>query len=289
MIDTKPFPSASKAGQVRVSAVQTGRVRVKKAQVQPTRHGLARIAGPIIENAWADWLPTFVWVVDHPEGVIVVDTGSATHLKALPQWHPYFRRAVQFDIEPEQEIGPQLRAMGLRQRDIWKVVLTHMHIDHDAGLHHFVGSHVLAEQREIALASGLRGRLMGYLPRRWPDGFDPAPFSWDNGPIGPFEKSTAITRAGDVFVIPTPGHTDNHVSVVVMHGDMAIMLAGDATYKEAMLIAGQIDGVGWSEALQKDTLARIRSFASSVPTVLLPTHDPESAGRLAHLQTVPRR
>src|SRR5580700_4974507 len=50
-------------------------------------------------------------------GGMVVDTGAAAHLKSLPRWHPYFQLSVRFDIEPEQEVGPQLRDRGIGARD----------------------------------------------------------------------------------------------------------------------------------------------------------------------------
>ena len=267
--------------RTRVFALQTGAVRVKSAQVAPTRRGLLRLAGPLLESAWAEWLPTLAWLVDHPEGPIVVDTGSAAHLLRLPRWHPYFRLAVRFAIEPEEEVGPRLRAFGLDPRDVRTVVLTHMHIDHDAGLHHFPASvPVLADVHEIAGAAGLRGRLLGYLPERWPKGFDPAPLRWEGGPVGPFDRSAPLTRDGTVFAVPSPGHTPGHISVVVMDGDTAMVLAGDAAYTQAQMMAGWPDGVGWDEAAQAATHDRLRAFMAVTPAVFLPTHDPQSADRL---------
>ena len=67
-------------------------------------------------------------------GVIRVDTGASAALKRLPRWRPYFRLSVRFDIEPEQEARPQLRAIGIGKPDVKRVVLTHLRIDHDAGL-----------------------------------------------------------------------------------------------------------------------------------------------------------
>ena len=52
---------------------------------------------PILSSEWADWSPVYAWAIEHPEGVIVVDTGAAAYLKSLPRWHPYFRFAVRFD------------------------------------------------------------------------------------------------------------------------------------------------------------------------------------------------
>ena len=49
------------------------------------------------------------------------------------------RRAVHFSVHPEEELGPQLRALGVGARDIRHVVLTHLHTDHAGGLFHVTG------------------------------------------------------------------------------------------------------------------------------------------------------
>jgi glyoxylase-like metal-dependent hydrolase (beta-lactamase superfamily II) len=41
------------------------------------------------------------------------------------------------NVRPEDEIGPQLRSMGITQEDIKTLILTHFHTDHAGGLHHF--------------------------------------------------------------------------------------------------------------------------------------------------------
>jgi glyoxylase-like metal-dependent hydrolase (beta-lactamase superfamily II) len=121
---------------MRIHAILTGRVQIKEAQIEGRGHGLWRQIQPIVSSEWAEWVPVYAWAIEHPEGVIVVDTGSGAHLKSLPRWHSYFQLAVRFDIEPEQEVGPQLRSLGIGERDVKTVVLTHLHIDHDGGLSH---------------------------------------------------------------------------------------------------------------------------------------------------------
>ncbi len=146
---------------MRVHAIQTGLVQIKASQLNGRGHGLGRRLAPLVDDTWAPWLPTFAWVIEHPEGIILVDTGASARLKSLPRWHPYFRNAVRFDIEPEQEVGPQLRALGMGPKDVKQVVLTHLHIDHDAGLSAFPDSEVLVSRREIERASG-----PGWTPTR---------------------------------------------------------------------------------------------------------------------------
>jgi len=265
---------------MRVHAIETGRVLIKQAQIEGRGHGVLRQLQPILSPQWAAWSPVYAWAIEHREGVIVVDTGAAAHLKSLPRWHPFFRFAVRFDIEPEQEIGPQLKDRGIGPRDVRMVVLTHLHVDHDGGGAHFPHSQILADGGEIARAAGIRGAILGYLPNRWPRWFDPKPIAWQRLRYGPFGRSARLTQAGDVIAVPTAGHTPGHLSVIVRDGDEQVMLAGDTSYLESTMLGGTIDGVSPDETAAKTTLADIRALCLKTPTVYLPTHDPRSGARL---------
>ena len=63
-----------------IHAIRTGWVRIKTAQVEGRGRGVARQLAIFTDAEWTQWLPTYAWAIDHPEGVIVVDTGQATHL-----------------------------------------------------------------------------------------------------------------------------------------------------------------------------------------------------------------
>ncbi len=268
---------------MKIHAIQTGSVRIKTAQVEGQGHGLPRRIAIFTDRDWTDWLPTYAWVIDHPEGIIVVDTGQGAHLlESGKSLHPYVRWEVRFRIDREQEIGPQLRALGIGPRDVKRVVLTHLHMDHDGGLAHFPDSEILVSPGELRTASGNLGRMRGYLPHRWPSWFDPVPFSLGNEPFGPFAASRRLTQAGDVVAVATPGHTADHISVVVQDGDTNYFLAGDTSYNEKLMLAGKLDGVTADEQATGATLDAIRHFVQSRPTVYLPTHDPGCADRLAN-------
>ncbi len=196
---------------MRVHAIETGRVQIKASQIVGRGRGLKRRLAPLIDAEWSAWLPTLAYAIEHRDGVILVDTGASVGLKRLPRWHPYFRLSVRFDIEPEQEAGPQLRAIGIGAADVKRVLLTHLHIDHDGGLAAFPKSEILVSPGELAAASGLAGRLRGYLPNRWPKGFDPKPLALADGPYGPFARSRRLTADGAIAAVATPGHTRNHL------------------------------------------------------------------------------
>ena len=271
---------------MRIHAVQTGRVQVKKTQLIGRGEGLKRRLAPLFDPEWSDWLPIYAFAIEHPEGVILVDTGANAGLMRLPRWHPYFRLAVRFEIDREQEIGPELLKLGIAPRDVKTVVLTHMHIDHDGGLKDLMFSQVWAAAGELAAASGIAGKINGYLPQRWPSGFDPKPLAFEPKPFGPFASSHALTHDGAVIALPTPGHTDHHVSVAVVEEGVTTLIAGDASYCEANLIAGRIDGISASEGRARASLANINQLAIDRPVLFLPAHDPQTPARLAERATV---
>lgn len=274
---------------MRVHAVQTGAVRIKLAQMEAPRPGPLGIVGVLADARWSGWLPTYAWAIEHRDGVIVVDTGQAAYLldEVRRSLHPFVRSCAQFDIEAEQEVGPQLQALGIGPRDVKQVVLTHLHIDHDAGLSHFPQSRIRASRGEVAGARGVMGMLRGYLPRRWPSWFDPEALDLTDGAYGPFASSRRLTADGSVVAVATPGHTPGHVSVVVEDGDASIFLAGDTSYSEQLTLAGRIDGISMNAGVTARTLANIRQFATERPVVYLPTHDPEAGERLKRRQIMP--
>jgi N-acyl homoserine lactone hydrolase len=116
--------------------------------------------------------------------------------------------------------------------------------------------------------------------------FDPAPLDLPRDAFGPFATSRRLTTAGDVVVVGTPGHTSNHVSVIVEDDGLRYFLAGDTSYTQELMVAGQIDGVSADDGVARATLEAIGRFARDRPTVYLPTHDPESASRLASRRPV---
>lgn len=271
---------------LRIHLLQTGSVRIKSAQRRRRAGGLVRV---ILDRTWTEWLPIYAWAIKHPEGAIMVDTGETARTSEpgyFPRWHPYYRFAVRMDVNPEQEIGPQLRRIGIEPEEVRTVVLTHFHTDHTGGLHHFPNSEILVSRKDYRSAQGMLGRLQGYLPHRWPDWFSPTPIPFEPRAFGSFGHSYPVTEAGDVVVVPTPGHTPHHLSIIVKAEGVSYFLAGDTSYTETLLVEGVPDGVSPRAKTAVRTLETISRYAAEEPTVYLPTHDPGTPERLRNQQTV---
>jgi N-acyl homoserine lactone hydrolase len=265
---------------MKIHALSTGVVQIKPSQIQAapgTR--FSRLLRTVTQREWTPPLPIFCYAVEHPEGVILVDTGD-THERPAGMAHPFHALAAKISVDSEEQIGSHLARLGISAKDVRLVVLTHLHIDHDGGIASFPDARIIVAKQEFTQARGLIGRLNGYTPQRWSADWQPEFTALEARGYGAFTQHQTLTRAGDVLVVPTPGHTAGHQSVIVRDGDLHYFLAGDVSYTQQGLLEDWIDGVGPSVHQQRDTHDQIQRFAQERPTVYLPTHDPEAKMRL---------
>jgi len=274
---------------MRIHAIQTGTVAIKTRQLQGRGRGPLRRVNTLLDPTWSAELPIYAWVIEHPEGLIVVDTGETAQASTggyFPRWSPYYRFGVRLKVAPEHEIGPQLRARGLSPKDVRWLVLTHVHTDHAGGLAHFPHAKILLSRREYDDAARLGGQLRGSLPQRWPAWFAPRLIQFAEQPVGPFPTSFPLTHAGDVLLVPTPGHTMGHLSLLLHDGPSTLFFAGDTSYTQQLMLDGVIDGVSADVGAARQTLLRIKQLAREQPLVYLPSHDPAAAARLEARQAI---
>ncbi len=274
---------------MKIHAIQTGTVALTTSWCEGVGHGRRRLLNTLLDREWTEPLPIYAFAIEHPEGVIVVDTGETARVAEpgyFPRWSPFFRFAVRERVERDEEIGPQLERLGIGPSDVRWVVMTHLHTDHAGGLQQFPNNEILVSRTELECAAGLRGRLRGYVNKPWPEWFAPSLVELPPVELGPFPASLSLTRAGDVTLVPVPGHTPGQLAVIVEDDGRSIFLAGDSSYTEDAMLRGAADGVGADEDAERLTHERIRAYAAATATVYLPSHDPETAVRLAEGRTV---
>jgi glyoxylase-like metal-dependent hydrolase (beta-lactamase superfamily II) len=176
--------------------------------------------------------------------------------------------------------------LGLAPGDVSKVVLTHLHGDHVNGLSDLAEVPVFVGEDEYAFYRSTLGGLFTRRTTRLPAWLEPRPLAFEPRPLGPFPRSVALTAAGDVIAVPTPGHTGGHLSVVAVVDGVSYVLAGDVTYDQQGLLARQLQGPSLAPAAHRQTLQRVLQFVKGQPSVYLPSHDPQSGARLAARQLI---
>jgi len=225
-----------------VRALTTGRVRRKRAE---------RGVGRYLSSDWADTtLPVLAFLVQHPDGLCLFDAGQTARAAEpgwFPPWYPFFRLA-RFELGAEDEAAPQLARLGHDPGDVRWIVLSHLHTDHVGGLDAFPYADVIVSRREWERATGLGGRLRGYLPQRWPKEIRPRLVDLDGPALGPFPATHDLLGDGRLVLVPTPGHTPSHMGLLVADDGRKLLLAGDAADTAGDLPAVAPDLAEWCSA-----------------------------------------
>lgn len=271
----------SNAQKIKVHAIQTGLISVKENFLNQKGAGFLSKLNIVLGNAYADFMPIWVWVIEHPEGIIVIDTGDikessqADFYKNEPMGTRFNLKAMsnKRKISKEDELDRQLSRIDISTQQVSKVVLTHLHGDHTDGLKFFRGNEIIVLEDEFR-------KPYGNLPTTYPKWFSPELVNFQKDRIEFFDKAYSLTKSGDVLLVPTPGHTHYHCSVLMKTDEGHILFAGDVSYKHQQLLDNQFGGSNVDYVQSQKTYDRILSYAEKYPLIYLPSHDDDSAKRL---------
>jgi glyoxylase-like metal-dependent hydrolase (beta-lactamase superfamily II) len=199
---------------MRIDILQSGEVRGKRA---------ARGARRYFPGGWSDeTLPVQAFAVTHPAGVCLFDAGQSFARAPHPGLHPFLRLA-RFELSATDEVGAQVDPATVR----W-LVLSHLHTDHVGSVPSFPEAEVIVSRTEWERARGWRGRARGYVPHHWPAHVVPRLVEPGPPALGPFAGAYDVAGDGSLLVVPTPGHTPGHMSLLIDTGRRRVLLAGDA-------------------------------------------------------------
>ena len=190
------------------------------------------------------------FAVVHPDGVVVFDTGIGvgdTEIEAA------YRPTV-------RALSDLLRVAGIELDDVVAVANSHLHFDHcgQNGVLPGIPIHVQAAEWAVA---------------HEPDYTIPA---WVDAPgMRYVQHAGEVELLPGVRLIPTPGHTPGHQSLVVDAEDGRTVLIGQALYTRAEWDGtpepGQSGEAGaWDPVLYRASVARLRALA---PDRVLFGHD----------------
>lgn len=283
---TNHYPSVTTSvklrGQdIKVHGLCTGTVAVKTNF--KTKNGAGELAkiNILLDKNYTNYLPIWVWVIEHPEGLLIVDTGENTavnelenHLRAEHWFLRFqFKNAAKFSVTKEQELPYQLEQLNLKVADVKLVVLTHLHLDHTDGLKFFPKQEVMVAANEYRYAKN-------NMASTYPNWFKPNKVHFRSNAIEVFNEAYPITLAGDLLYVPTPGHTTGHSSVIFKTDEYDIIFAGDASYTQEQVLVSELAGVHVHYMKAVNTYRNLLNYAAVRKSIYLPTHDEHAAKRL---------
>ena len=273
-----PSPTVVHEGErFRVTAVQTGWVAVKRRFREYAGPAFLRLPAIVLDRRWTEWLPIRFFLVEGVGGgaadALVFDTGE-TARTADPDWFGcdpatrwFYTRQLRFAVAPEEELGPQLEALGVPADAVGAAVLSHLHSDHVGGLSWLGGATWYLSARD---ANGHAGALTCRIPAH----ADTVLVMPPETPFGAFGRSLPLDAAGHARIVPTPGHSPGHQSLLLRDVDRWVLLAGDVAFDARRLetgrgLAGIVEDVGAARRSLRAVADQLERF----DTLLVTAHD----------------
>jgi len=209
--------------------------------------------------------PYFFYVIQHPRGNVLFDSGAHPDLGTDPRSR-LGDAAADFGVRlsPTDHIERRLATIGLAPRDIDVVVQSHLHFDHAGGLAWLSHAPILVQREELAFARNppVYQRLI-YVQRDFDMDLD-----WRE-----LDGEHDVFDDGRLVVIPTPGHTRGHQSLLVRLDGGTVFLLADAAYLLGKMRSRSLPGVLWSPDAMIESWDRIEQIERDEHARLMTTHE----------------
>ena len=214
-----------------------------------------------------DALPIYAYLIEHPKGRILVDTGESYELRD--------ENAI---MTSEDTILPQLARIGYAPEDIDYVVISHMHLDHAGYMGSFPDATFIVRKEELRAAWWPEPYEQGYLLATYEKTRD---FKYIQLEI---DEDYDVFMDGRIVLIDTRGHSRGHQSVVLdLPNTGKVVLAIDAAPDQEILDRGFSGRPCVDTAREARSLRRLGHLAASGYQLFF-AHDPKHPhGKLAPL------
>lgn len=217
-------------------------------------------------------IPVSMWVIDHPKGLVVFDTGNNNAIsdgKCKGHWAAGNCDFLKPSQKREDVIDMQLKKLGYGMDKVKVVITSHSHLDHIGNIKLFPNAIHVLQKKELYQAW-------------WPEKFQREGGAFVMGDFdGPARDFNYLELDGDydlfgdgsVTILSTPGHTLGHQSVrVKLASGKTIVMAQDAIWmKENM--EGYPAGLNYSVKDYNNSINRLKMIRDIEDAELYFGHD----------------
>ncbi|MDY7104132.1 MAG: N-acyl homoserine lactonase family protein [Actinomycetota bacterium] len=234
--------------------------------IEPLECGWLTAAAESFEEGAGDEplrIPIAVWLVRHPRGELVFDTGLHPELAVSTDRIGGLAKVFTADMAPERSLGARLRAADVDPDRLRCVVLSHLHFDHAGGLCEVPNAEVVVQSAEWDAGRADDAKRFGYRAADYDLGHGLRLVDGDHDVFGD----------GAVTCLATPGHTAGHQSLRVVTDDGPVVLTADACYFAHTLDRGVLPPFAHDHDTQRRSLQRLVDERAGGARVLA-GHDP---------------
>lgn len=227
----------------------------------------------------------------HPQhGWLLWDTGYAPRMLDVTRRLPFsiYRYATPLHLQPELAVAAQLRRWKLKPGDIRRVIISHFHADHIAGLRDFPQAELIASRPaydDVSARRGLDALRRAFIPALLPDDFRKRATllaSFDGPALPALGPTCDLFGDRSLLLVPLPGHARGQMGLLAHTGRGSILFAADGCWLRRSLRERRPPArvthlfVDHPQAV-RTTIERLHDFAQACPDVIIvPSHCPEA-------------
>lgn len=220
-------------------------------------------------------VPVSMWVIDHPKGLVVFDTGNNVAISdGMDNCKKYWAAANCDFLKPSQTrndvIDRQLQKLGYSTDKVKAVVTSHTHLDHGGNIEMFPNAIHVLQKKEL---------YQGW----WPEKFQ------GRAPNGSFvladldnardfnylelEGDYDLYGDGSILILSTPGHTLGHQSLKLkLASGRSIIISQDAIWMQENL-DGYPAGLNYSVQDYTNSVNRLKFMRDLEGADIFMAHD----------------
>ena len=171
-------------------------------------------------------LPITSWLIDHPQGLVLFDTGMHQGLQHDTSRLGRTVKAFRPDYHPGEEVSARLDDRGIRPSDVDLMIFSHLHFDHAGGTGEIPDARIVINRAEWEAGHDAELIEQGVY----------SPIDYDHGhEVEQVDGQHDVFGDGTLICVPTPGHTPGHQALRVELDSGPVVLTGDCIYFQRML------------------------------------------------------
>lgn len=217
-------------------------------------------------------VPVFAYLIEHPQGKVLIDTGWHHDVRIDQKKHMSWKLNIASKaILPDgAAIDEQLAKLDIKPKDIDIVFLTHLDVDHASGIELVKDAkHIYTSQKELEAVK--KGNIR----------YDSA--LWKDVKLEPL-KDHDLFHDGTIQIIDLYGHSEGMSGALINHDGKFVVLTGDACYCRKNWEQLQLQGLTVDKDKALSSIKKIHELSKDPSCIeILASHDSEKKPHVIEL------